>query len=480
MSDAAQVVGTAVPSAGYLTVDQRRHVGAAAAARVAPGSHVDPGVPPGRPDPVALLEEQNTAREADLVPVRHGRMSASPFTFFRGAARIMAEDLARSPSSGLIVQLCGDAHLSNFGVFASPERRLVFDLNDFDETLPGPFELDVMRLAASFAIAATNNGFESGDRAAVTLAAVRSYRRALTTYAAMRTMDVWYAHLPEEEIRAAADSLRASAKDAKALKRGAKNLSKARSRDSTQALGKLAEVVGDTYRIRSRPPLVVPLRDLAAMDPGTEGVIDTLVRQQYQAYQASLPDDRRALLERFKIVDVARKVVGVGSVGTRAFIVLLQGRDQHDPLFLQAKEATRSVLEAHLPSSAYDQPGERVVRGQRLMQATSDIFLGWSEGSTTGHHYYFRQLRDMKGSAVIEAMSPGVLTVYAELCGRTLARAHSRSGDPVALDSYVGAGGEFEHAVTDFAGRYVEQNQRDYEAFLAAIEAGRLEARYDV
>jgi uncharacterized protein (DUF2252 family) len=465
--------------AAYLTAEQRREVGAAAAEAVPPSSHADWEPDTSRPDPVALLEEQNTSREPDLVPVRHGRMSASAFTFFRGAARIMAEDLARAQGSGLTVQLCGDAHLSNFGVFASPERRLVFDLNDFDETLPGPFEQDLKRLAASFAIAATNNGFEKGDRRSVVRSAVRSYREALAGFAQMPTMDVWYAHLSEDEIRETARSLRTSAKDAKALKRGEKNLAKARERDSLHALGKLAQPIGDEYRIVSQPPLVVPLRELADLHATSGQSAEEVVRSHYEAYHASLPDDRRALLERFKVVDVARKVVGVGSVGTRAFIVLLQGRDRDDPLFLQAKEATRSVLEHHLPASRYA-PGERVVRGQRLMQAASDIFLGWSANAATGRHYYFRQLRDMKGSAVVEAMSPTVMTLYAQICGRTLARAHARSGDPVSLDAYVGGSGDFERAVTEFAVRYAHQNQRDYEAFLAAIDAGRLEARRDL
>jgi len=473
------VLPTVVPI-GYLTQDERRHVGTVAAESVPPESHAGWRPEPGRPDPVTLLDEQNASREPDLVPVRHGRMSSSPLAFFRGAARIMAEDLSRTPTSGIVVQLCGDAHLSNFGVFASPERRLLFDVNDFDETLPGPFEQDVKRLGSSLAIAATNNGFDRRSRASVTSAGVRSYREAMSGFAGMRTMDIWYAALPEEDIRKEARILRRSAKEAQAFKRGAKALAKARQRDSLHALKKLAEVVGDSYRIVSRPPLVVPLRDLVAMDPTIEETAEEIVRRQFEAYQDSLADDRRALLQRFRIVDVARKVVGVGSVGTRAFIVLLQGRDRDDPLFLQAKEATRSVLEQHLPRSRYEQPGERVVRGQQLMQATSDIFLGWSDLSPTGHHYYFRQLRDMKGSAVVESMSPAVMTVYAEMCGWTLARAHARSGDPVVVDAYLGSDDGFVDAVTDFSLGYAKQNRDDYEAFLDAIASGRLEARRDL
>jgi uncharacterized protein (DUF2252 family) len=462
------------------TTDERRHVGDEAAKALPPDGHGDWSPGTDRPDPVDLLEEQNATREPDLVPVRHGRMSVSAFTFYRGAARIMAEDLSRAPATGLVVQLCGDAHLSNFGVFASPERRLVFDVNDFDETLPGPFEYDVKRLASSFAIAAKHNGFAKADRRAVTRSSVRSYREAIAAFASMPTMQVWYAQKSERELRNAARALAKGDKGMKALERAERNLAKARRRDSVQALSKLASIVGDEYQIVSRPPTVVRLRDLASSQGLGPEAADHLVRQHLAAYAASLPDDRQALLERFEVVDVARKVVGVGSVGTRAFIVLLQGRDRDDVLFLQAKEANRSVLEDHLPASRYPGSGERVVRGQRLMQSVSDILLGWSDGASTGRDYYFRQLRDMKGSALVESMAPQTMTFYAELCGWTLARAHARSGDAVALHAYLGAGDDFDVAVTAFATRYAKQNQRDYAAFLAALGSGRLEARHDV
>ncbi|PPB48160.1 DUF2252 domain-containing protein [Arthrobacter pityocampae] len=435
-----------------------------------------------RPDPVALLEEQNLTRDQDLVPVRHGRMLVSPFTFYRGAARIMAADLKDTPRAGLVSQLCGDAHLSNFGVFASPERTLLFDLNDFDETLPGPFEYDVKRMAASFTIAARNNAFTADEVRDVTLAAVRSYREAMADFARMRTLDIWYARLSEEQLLEAVD-LAVRSQKGKALKkaqRGAeaarRNVDKARTRDSLHALSKLAELVDGQYRIVSQPPIVVPLRELESAYGMSAEEAGPALREQLRAYRATLPADRRRLLERFEVVDVARKVVGVGSVGTRAFIVLLQGRDQQDPLFLQVKEATRSVLEDHLPKSRYRQPGERVVQGQRMMQAASDIFLGWTKGVQDNRYLYWRQLRDMKGSAVVEGMKPLAMRFYADACGWTLARAHARSGDPVAIDAYLGKGDTFDRSITDFSQRYAVQNDRDYEAFAEAVRSGRLEA----
>ena len=346
-----------------------------------------------------MLEEQSDTREPDLVPVRHGRMMVSPFTFYRGSAKIMAGDLTGTPVAGLSVQLCGDAHLSNFGAFASPERKLVFDLNDFDETLPGPFEYDVKRMAASFAIAARHNGFSKSDVRASTLASIAAYREAMSDFADMGMMDVWYAHLDESQFAAAVDSALAEAVSAttkekstkkrkqaaetakKAAKMSRKVREKARMRDSMQALSKLVEVVDGRQRIASRPPIVVPARDLAPMYGVAQEDLDAVVRKQFRAYRGTLQDDRRYLLDQFEIVDVARKVVGVGSVGTRAFIVLLQGRDEQDPLFLQVKEATASVLETHLPKSRYRHHGQRVVQGQRMMQAVSDIYLGWTRGS---------------------------------------------------------------------------------------------------
>jgi uncharacterized protein (DUF2252 family) len=436
-----------------------------------------------RPDPVALLEEQNKTREQDLVPVRHGRMLVSPFTFYRGAAKIMAADLKDTPRAGLRVQLCGDAHLSNFGVFASPERNLLFDLNDFDETLPGPFEYDVKRMAASFTIAARNNAFTTDETHEVTLGAVRAYREAMAGFAQMRTLDIWYARLSEDQLMEAIDLAVASQKG-KALKKAAQgmgksarqNVAKAHTRDSLQALSKLAERVDGKYRIVSQPPIVVPVRELAATYGMSGDEVENAVRDQLRSYRATLPDDRRHLLEQFEVIDVARKVVGVGSVGTRAFIALLQGRDQEDPLFLQVKEATKSVLEDHLPKSRYKQPGERVVQGQRMMQAASDIFLGWTKGVQDNRYLYWRQLRDMKGSAVVEGMKPLGMNFYANACGWTLARAHARSGDPVAISSYLGKSDKFDQSVTDFSQRYADQNEKDYEAFAEAVRSGRLEA----
>ncbi|GAA3666290.1 DUF2252 domain-containing protein [Arthrobacter ginkgonis] len=436
-----------------------------------------------RPDPVALLEEQNQTREQDLVPVRHGRMLVSPFTFYRGAAKIMAADLKDTPRAGLDCQLCGDAHLSNFGVFASPERNLLFDLNDFDETLPGPFEYDVKRMAASFTIAARSNAFTKDQTRDVTLTAVRAYREAMAQFAQMRTLDIWYARLSEEQLVEAIDLAVASQKG-KALKKAAhgmgqtarQNVAKARTRDSLQALSKLAELADGRYRIVSQPPIVIPVRDLGDSYGMSGDEVEHAVREQFRSYRATLPEDRRHLLERFEVIDVARKVVGVGSVGARAFIALLQGRDQQDPLFLQVKEATRSVLEDHLPKSRFSQPGERVVQGQRMMQAASDIFLGWTKGVQDNRYLYWRQLRDMKGSAVVEGMQPFGMTFYANACGWTLARAHARSGDPIAIAAYLGKSDKFDVSITDFSGRYADQNDKDYQAFADAVRTGRLEA----
>jgi len=468
----------------HPSLEERRARGKSARDRAPLSRHGGWAPASDRPDPVALLEEQDATREPDLVPVRHGRMLVSPFTFYRGAARIMAADLAATPTAGLNVQLCGDAHLSNFGVFASPERRLLFDLNDFDETLPGPFEYDVKRLAASFTIAARNNGFAKADTKAATLASVTAYREAMAGFAQMGTLEVWYAHLAEDELQKGISSAAAEAsktkKGAKVARRAEKsarrNAAKARTRDSLQALSKLAELVDGQYRIVSQPPIVVPARDVDAAYGLSQEQVEHALHAQFRAYRATLRDDQRQLLERFRFVDLARKVVGVGSVGTRAFIVLLQGRDQGDPLFLQVKEATASVLEDHLPKSRYKQHGERVVYGQRMMQAASDIFLGWTKGVDVNRHFYWRQLRDMKGSAMVESMAPLALNFYAGICGWTLARAHARSGDPVAIAAYLGEDDAFDRSISDFAKRYAEQNELDYQAFAEAVRSGRLEA----
>jgi uncharacterized protein (DUF2252 family) len=466
----------------HLSIDERRALGKSARERTKPSGHSGWSPAADRPDPVSLLEEQNTTREPDLVPVRHGRMMVSPFTFYRGAAKIMAADLKDTPTAGLIVQLCGDAHLSNFGVFASPERALVFDLNDFDETLPGPFEYDVKRMAASFTIAARNNGFTTAQASGATLASVTAYREAMAEFAEMRTMDIWYSHRSEADLLAAVESMTSSLKGADrkvaqaAEKNARKAALKAHTRDSLQALSKLAERVDGEYRIVSQPPVVVPARELGPSLGMSADEVASTVHEQFRAYRATLQDDRRHLLERFQVVDVARKVVGVGSVGTRAFIVLLQGRDQQDPLFLQVKEATASVLEGHLPKSHYRQPGERVVQGQRMMQAASDIYLGWTKGVEANRYLYWRQLRDMKGSAVVEGMAPVALTLYARFCGEALARAHARSGDPIALAAYLGTKDRFDQSIVDFSHRYADQNDQDYNAFRDAIRSGRLEA----
>jgi uncharacterized protein (DUF2252 family) len=438
---------------------------------------------PDRPDPVELLEKQNLTREQDLVPVRHGRMMVSPFTFYRGAAKIMAADLKDTPRAGLITQLCGDAHLSNFGVFASPERNLLFDLNDFDETLPGPFEYDVKRMSASFTIAARNNAFTKEETRDVTLRAVQAYREAMAEFAQMRTLDIWYAKLSEEQLMETLN-LAAATQKGKALKKAVQgiektakaNVAKAHTRDSLQALSKLAERVDGKYRIVSQPPIVVPVREFGDTYGMSGDEAQQTIREQLRSYRSTLQDDRRHLLERFEVIDVARKVVGVGSVGTRAFIALLQGRDEQDPLFLQVKEATRSVLEDHLPKSKFKQPGERVVQGQRMMQAASDIFLGWTKGAQENRYLYWRQLRDMKGSAVVEGMKPLGMALYAEACGWTLARAHARSGDPIAIAAYLGKSDKFDQSITDFSARYADQNDQDYEAFAQAVRSGRLEA----
>jgi uncharacterized protein (DUF2252 family) len=432
-----------------------------------------------RPDPVALLEAQNETREADLVPVRHGRMRVSPFTFYRGGAKIMAADLAPMPTAGLHVQLCGDAHLSNFGAYASPERTLLFDLNDFDETLPGPFEYDVARLAASFVVASRDNGFPAIKAQAAAAASAAAYRTSMRGFAEMRTLALWYSRLDAEEVtrRALAEAKKG---DRKLASRAERNIEKTRAKDSLQALAKLTEVVDGRRRIISDPPFVVPARELAAAYGMSPDEAEQVVRKQLRAYRATLPDERRRLLERFEFVDLARKVVGVGSVGTRAWIALLQGRDGDDPLFLQVKEATASVLEDHLPKSRYRQPGERVVQGQRLMQAASDIFLGWTKGVQEDRFYYWRQLRDMKGSALVERFDPPTMSYYAGICGWTLARAHARSGDPVAIAAYLGKSDRFDRAFADFAVRYADQNEKDYAAFVEAIASGRLEAAENV
>jgi uncharacterized protein (DUF2252 family) len=426
-----------------------------------------------RPDPVSLLERQAVTRVPDLVPIRYGRMLVSPFTFYRGAAAIMAADLARTPRSGLDVQCCGDAHLSNFGVFASPERQLVFDINDFDETLPGPWEWDIKRLAASMLIAARDNGFAARDQDRVVNNTVAAYRSAMRGFAGMPTLAVWYAHLEVDSV------LREYAPQFKArvIKRTERTMAKARTRDSLSAFSKLTERVNGRVEIVDQSPLIVPLRVMALGE--REELLEWL-RKLVRSYRQSLQHDRRVLLEQFELTDFARKVVGVGSVGTRAWIALLFGRDGDDPLFLQLKEAEPSVLEEHLTRSRFANHGQRVVTGQRLMQATSDIFLGWLRVPAgidgVRRDFYGRQLKDWKGSAEIEQMVPEGMSAYGRLCGWTLARAHARSGDRIAIASYLGSGDAFDRAILEFSRAYADQNERDYRALAKAADEGRITA----
>jgi uncharacterized protein (DUF2252 family) len=426
-----------------------------------------------RPDPVEMLEEQSATRVPELVSIRYGRMLVSAFTFFRGAAYPMAADLADEPRTELNVQLCGDAHLSNFGAFAAPDRRLVFSVNDFDETLPGPFEWDVKRLVASFAVAGRDRGFDTKQRRAINATAARAYREAMRNFAAMTNLDVWYAHIDIEQI----DKAVAEHGSAKQVKRFEKNLAKARSKDSMRAFDKLTEIVDGEPRIISDPPLIVPIEELASGVERAE--IEEFVHGTIRSYRRTLTADRRRLLERYRYVHAARKVVGVGSVGTRAWVVLMLGRDSGDPLFLQIKEAEASVLEPFLGKSTFAKHGQRVVEGQRLMQAASDIMLGWIQVAGLDgviRDFYVRQLWDGKGSALVEFMNPRAMTLYAELCGRTLAKAHARSGDAIAIGSYLGRGDSFDRAMNSFAERYADQNERDYRAVSEAVTSGRIVA----
>ena len=449
---------------------QERHASGRARRKEVPrSSHGDWAPAPGRPDPVALLEEQNADRVSFLVPIRRGRMAATPFTFFRGAARVMATDLAATPDSGLRVQACGDAHLSNLGAYASPERELVFDLNDFDETLPGPWEWDLKRLAASFTIAAQASGFAAKAQRSITAAAVASYRTGMRRLADERFLDVWYEHLPVSDL-AEVPGVADGEQGDQPLSRFA---AKARNRDSLQALHKLAVEEGGTWRIRSQPPVLIPLSEVPAEHRPEE--YEQVAHDALDDYRSTLPDHRAHLLSRYQPIDIAAKVVGVGSVGTRCLIVLLQGRDHDDPLFLQIKEAGRSVLEEHLPRSRYRNAGRRVVEGQRLLQAASDVFLGWTRGQG-GRDFYVRQLRDWKGSVPVEAMDEQQLGRYARVCGWTLARAHARTGDPSAIAGYVGQGVVLDRAMVAFAEAYAAQNAEDHAAFAQAIADGRLEA----
>ena len=452
------------------TVDERFQIGKSLRKRASRTSHAQLRPEAPRADPIGLLEEQNRSRLDWLVPVRRARMMASPFAFYRGGARIMAADLRRTPVTGLTVQACGDAHLANFGLFASPERELIFGLNDFDETLQGPWEWDLKRLATSFTIAGRDNGLNGSQIRKATSRVAQSYRQAMHDFAGWRTTDIWYALLRAADIQAWANSQRGA-------KRIANASAKAKMKHHRQALDRLAEEVEGEYRLKSEPPLLVPLRELSQK---LVQVNEQVIRAAYQDYVESLAPDCRVLLDHYRPVDFALKVVGVGSVGTRCWILLLEGRDRNDPLFLQMKQAPPSVLAEHLPPSPYENQGRRVVEGQRLMQTASDIFLGWTRTAETGHDFYWRQLRDWKGSADFESMRPADLNRYAQLCGWTLARAHARSGDPIAIAGYLGSSDTFDQALTDFADRYADQNERDYEAFVEEVRSGRLEATADV
>ena len=456
----------------HLTPAERVARGKAVRGEVPRASHAEWQPAPNRRDPVDILEDQAQTRVPELVPIRYGRMLVSPFTFYRGAAALMAADLADSPRTGLHVQLCGDAHLSNFGAFAAPDRRLIFGVNDFDESLPGPFEWDVKRLAASFAVAGRDRDLDAGERARVNLAVARSYREAMREFAGMRALDLWYVRLDIDDI-AREWAAQASGKQRKRFDR---NVAKARAKDSLRALDRLTEVVDGQPRIISDSPLIVPIEELVS--PDQRAVLDEAIRGVLRSYRRTLTGDRRRLLERFHYVHAARKVVGVGSVGTRAWVVLMLGDDNGDPLFLQLKEAQDSVLEPYLGKSAHANHGRRVVEGQRLMQAASDIMLGWfrTDGlDGVQRDFYIRQLWDGKGSALVEAMDPAVMAAYAGFCGWTLARAHARSGDAAAIAGYLGSGDSFDRAMASFAETYADQNDADYAALRRAADAGTID-----
>ena len=460
---------------GHLTPAERAARGAQARAEVPRESHADFTVPARRPDPIALLEEQAKARVPELVPVRWGRMMVSPFTYYRGAALPMASDLATTPVSGLTVQACGDAHLSNFGVFGSAERNLVFDVNDFDETLPGPWEWDVKRLAASMEVAARSNGFSDKQRRKIVAGTVAGYRQAMRDFAGMSQLGIWYARADIDQLRAQLESKM----DDRQRKLVAKGAAKARTRDSMEELGKLTTSVDGQLRIMADPPLLVPIEDLLA-DPSQRSALESEIHSIMSKYRRTLATDRRYLIDQYEFVHMARKVVGVGSVGTRCWIVLMLGRDESDPLFLQVKEAEESVLSRFLGASEFANMGQRVVAGQRLMQASSDIFLGWHRVAAgldgKQRDFYVRQLRDWKFSLDVDAMVPGGMRMYGEVCGWTLARAHARSGDAIAIAAYLGGSDVFDQAIAQFADAYADQNERDHDAVLEAVKAGRIVA----
>ncbi|MGP4086945.1 DUF2252 domain-containing protein [Streptomyces sp. KR55] len=463
-----------VPSAftASLSPAERAAHGRNARSRASRSSHGWYETAQQRPDPIEVIERQSAERVPELMPIRYGRMLESPFRFYRGAAAIMAADLGPLPNTGLQVQLCGDAHPLNFRLLASPERRLVFDINDFDETLPGPFEWDVKRLAAGFVTAARANGFSLKEQNSTVRACVRAYRERMREFAGMRTLDIWYAQDDADRIRELASSM-----DGEAVHRTARATARARTRTHLRAFAKLTRVMAEGRRIAPDPPLITPLGQLSA-DPseaGREKELQTLL----DGYARTLPSERRHLLRHYRLVDMARKVVGVGSVGTRCWVLLLLGRDDDDPLLLQAKEAQESVLAAHTGGERYDNQGRRVVAGQRLMQTAGDVFLGWTHVvglDGQGRDFYVRQLWDWKGIAQPETMGPGLLALFGRLCGASLARAHARSGDPIALAAYLGASDRFDRALTEFAQSYADQNERDFAALKTACRSGRMRA----
>ncbi|WP_329278492.1 DUF2252 domain-containing protein [Streptomyces sp. NBC_00691] len=464
---------TALRSAPHATPEERAALGRKARRGSPRSGHAVYRPPADRPDPLTILEAQSATRVPELVPIRYGRMTESPFRFYRGAAAIMASDLSGTPRSGLTAQLCGDAHMLNFRLLASPERQLMFDINDFDETLPGPWEWDVKRLATSLVIAARANDFDDAERARIVEDTVRSYREAMIRFAGMRTLDVWYSKIDAARLEALGSTL--------LHRHGRRNLAramaKARTRDSLQAFDRLTEIVDGHPVIAADPPLLVPMDDL--LPDLQRAALENRFHHLIGEYGTTLSSDRRALLADYRLTDIARKVVGVGSVGTRCWIFLLLGRDDRDPLFLQAKEADTSVLAPFVGASAYRNQGERVVSGQRLMQATSDIFLGWQRVDGIDgrkRDFYVRQLRDWKGIVVPERMRPKDMRAFGDLCGLTLARAHARSGDRIAIAAYLGRSSSFDRALAIFAERYADQNERDHQALVDAVRAGRLPA----
>ncbi len=460
--------GVLAPPHEVLTPDEWRSRGRERRRLVPRLSHAQWAPPQDRPDPVAALEEQAKARVPDLVPIRYGRMGASPFAYFRGAAAAMAWDLAHTPTTDIRVQACGDAHLLNFGMFAAPDRRLVFDVNDFDETLPAPFDWDVKRLAASFAVAARDNGFPDRDAHTAARLAVRSYRTEMANYAAMRFLNVWYSRIDVDEVSRLFDAVQPK----EAVRRRRQDIAKAQRRTSLKAFLKMTDQVEGQYRIRPAHPVIV--RFPIELYPG---VLEEL-RSAIALYQDTLAEDRREVLRRYYFGDFARKVVGVGSVGLEAFVMLLLGDREDEPLFLQLKQAQESVLAPFAGHSEYQHQGERVVRGQRLTQAAADPFLGWTSSgeatSTPVKEYYVRQLRDMKGSMSVPLMDPLQLDYYGRLCGWALARAHARTARATVISGYLGSSEDFDHAIADFAITYADQNEKDYRRLLEAISAGRV------